>query len=41
MAWYWWVLIAAVVIVGGYIKVKVFTKMMSSKKERDESSEDM
>lgn len=41
MAWYWWVLIAVAVIAGGYIKVKVFAKMMGSKKENNESSEDM
>lgn len=28
MAWYWWVLIAAVLVVGGYIKVKILTRMM-------------
>lgn len=32
MEWYWWVLIAAVVVVGGYFKLKIFKKLMSKDK---------
>ncbi len=32
MEWYWWVLIAAVVVVGGYIKLKVLSKWMEKRK---------
>lgn len=32
MEWYWWVLIAAVVVVGGYIKLKVLGKWMEKRK---------
>lgn len=31
LAWYWWVLIAAVVVVGGYVKLKIFKKMIAPK----------
>lgn len=40
MAWYWWVLIAVGVVAVGYIKLKVFAKLTSRKKENDESEED-
>ena len=31
--WYWWVLIGAVVIVGGYVKLKIFKKLMEKKND--------
>jgi len=33
LQWYWWVLIAAVLVVGGYLKLKLFKKMMAKKEE--------
>jgi hypothetical protein len=37
MAWYWWVVIGAVLVVGGYVKVRVLTAMIRrSKKGADE-----
>ena len=31
LAWYWWALIAVVVVVGGYAKLTLFKKMMTKK----------
>lgn len=31
LQWYWWVLIGVVVVVGGYLKLKLFKKMMGKK----------
>jgi hypothetical protein len=33
LAWYWWVLIAVVVVAGGYVKLKLLGKMMAKKEE--------
>lgn len=38
LAWYWWVLIAAVVVVGGYFKLKIFKNLMS--KDKNQNNED-
>lgn len=35
MEWYWWVLIVAVIVVGGYIKLKVLSKWMENRKQRE------
>lgn len=40
LEWYWWVLIVAVVVVGGYAKLKLLNKIMS-KKETPIEEEDM
>lgn len=40
LQWYWWVLIAVVVVAGGYLKLKLF-KTMTSKKETPIEDEDM
>jgi len=40
LAWYWWILIAAVVVVGGYVKLKLLNKIMS-KKQTPIEEEDM
>lgn len=37
MEWYWWVLIAAVVIVGGYVKLKVLGKILEKRKNAAEN----
>ncbi len=34
MEWYWWVLIAVVVIAIAYIKLKVLGKMMEARKRK-------
>lgn len=39
MEWYWWALIAVVVVVGGYIKLKIFKKIMSKDKNNDGDEE--
>lgn len=33
LAWYWWVLIALVIVVGGYFKLKVLNKMFAKKND--------
>lgn len=33
MEWYWWVLLVAVIIVGGYIKLKFLGKWMDKRKQ--------
>lgn len=40
LQWYWWVLIAVVVVAGGYLKLKLFKKM-TSKKDTPIEDEDM
>jgi hypothetical protein len=35
MEWYWYLLIAVVVIGGGYIKLKVLGKWMESRKRKE------
>lgn len=40
MAWYWWVLIVIGVAVIGYLKLKLFGKLTSRKREIDETAED-
>ena len=40
MEWYWWVLIAAVVIVGGYIKLKVLNAWMASQAAKRKAEEE-
>jgi hypothetical protein len=37
MEWYWWVLLAAVVVIGGYVKLKVLSKWMESRKRKEAS----
>jgi hypothetical protein len=37
MEWYWWVLLVAVIIVGGYIKLKVLGKWMDKRKKDAEN----
>jgi uncharacterized membrane protein len=37
--WYWWVLIAIGVVVIGYIKIKVWKKMLENMKKRREEKE--
>lgn len=40
MAWYWWVLIGIGVAVIGYVKIKVFTRIMNrARKDRPEEEE--
>jgi hypothetical protein len=34
MEWYWWVLIAAAVVVVGYLKLAVWGKIMASRKAK-------
>lgn len=36
MEWYWWVIIVAAVVMGGYIKIKVLKGMFSKKNVREE-----
>ncbi|MTI95070.1 MAG: hypothetical protein FH749_06215 [Firmicutes bacterium] len=33
LEWYWWILIAIVVVAGGYVKLKLLKKMMATKNE--------
>jgi hypothetical protein len=40
MEWYWWVLIVAVVVVGGYVKLKVLGKIMEHQKKKNQVFED-
>ncbi len=35
MEWYWWLLIAVVVIAGGAIKLKVLGKWLARRKEKE------
>ncbi len=35
--WYWWVLIGAVVLVGGYAKLKLLKKLMQKKNDNIEN----
>lgn len=39
MEWYWWVLIAIGVVVIGYIKIKVWKKMLENMRKRREEKE--
>ncbi len=39
MEWYWWVLIAVAVVVGGYFKLKIFKKIMGKKDVPQEEEE--
>lgn len=36
LAWYWWALIAVVVIAGGYFKLKIFKKLMNKDNKHQE-----
>ena len=37
MEWYWWVVIGVVVVLGGYVKLKLFKSWMDKKaKDEDE-----
>lgn len=40
MEWYWWVLIAAGVIVIGYLKLKVWNKIKENRKKRNKDTEE-
>lgn len=35
MEWYWWVLIAVVVVGGAYIKLKVLGKWLENRKKKE------
>lgn len=39
MAWYWWVLIGVVVIAGGYLKLKLFKKLMTKENKNEDLDE--
>lgn len=39
MEWYWWVLIAVAVVGIGYLKLKVWGKIMASMKAKREAEE--
>ena len=36
MAWYWWIIIIIGVIIIGYIKLKVLSKMMAKRKQKEQ-----
>jgi hypothetical protein len=38
MEWYWWVLIALVVVVGGALKLKVLGMLMERRKQSQEKA---
>jgi hypothetical protein len=40
MEWYWWVLIAAAVVAGGYVKLKLLGKWMASRAAKAEAIEE-
>ena len=39
MEWYWWVLIGAVVIVGGYVKLRIFKNLMQKRNDKNDDEE--
>jgi len=41
LMWYWWVLIAAGVVVIGYLKVKVGKRMLEKRKEKKKTADDI
>lgn len=40
MAWYWWVLIIIAVVLLGWLKLKVFKKITTAKKEKNKPIEE-